>query len=180
LIVYISLLQTIVVLGVHEDFNVSVTTNTFANSHQVVTTATSSNPEIEFWYSLDNEELTADGTFDNELPEIHFVTITDGEGCWTYTEEVKLMDYPHFFTPNVDGINDTWAIIGQEGIPISKIYTFDRFRKLVKQLDPDGAGCDGTYNGSQMSASDYWFTIIYIEGAICTQKEFKAHFSIKR
>jgi hypothetical protein len=32
-----------------------------------------------------------------------------------------------------------------------------------------------------MPAGDYWFTIQYIEGAITpTEKEFKAHFSIKR
>jgi gliding motility-associated-like protein len=36
------------------------------------------------------------------------------------------------------------------------------------------------YNGNQMPATDYWFKIIYIEGADSAQKEFKAHFSLKR
>ncbi|MGB1269828.1 MAG: T9SS type B sorting domain-containing protein, partial [Flavobacteriaceae bacterium] len=74
-----------------------------------------------------------------------------------------------------------WKIIGQEGIPISTIYIFDRYGKLLSQLDPDGAGWDGTYNGHAMPAGDYWFTIQYLEGEITpTEKEFKAHFSIKR
>ncbi|MGB0897046.1 MAG: T9SS type B sorting domain-containing protein, partial [Flavobacteriaceae bacterium] len=61
------------------------------------------------------------------------------------------------------------------------IYIFDRYGKLMTQLDPDGRGWDGTYNGHAMPAGDYWFKIIYVEGdANPTQKEFKAHFSIKR
>ena len=171
---------TIGVSGIPSDFNASVTTNAFADSHQVVSVATSNIPGVEFWYSLDGGVATMDGTFDNVSPGLHYVTITDGEGCWSHIEQVTLIDYPHFFTPNGDGINDTWAIIGQEGIPISQIYIFDRFGKLLKQLDPDGAGWDGTYNGNQMPATDYWFKIIYIEGTDSTQKEFKAHFTIKR
>ncbi|MFD0963113.1 T9SS type B sorting domain-containing protein, partial [Pseudofulvibacter geojedonensis] len=82
------------------------------------------------------------------------------------------------FSPNSDGANDTWMIHGIDGIPISQIYIFDRFGKLLKQLDPDGAGWDGTYNGSPMPSTDYWFKIIYIENN--QQKEFKANFSLKR
>ena len=108
------------------------------------------------------------------------LTITDGKGCWKDSVTVPVIDYPHFFTPNGDGINDTWKIIGQEGIPISQIYIFDRFGKLLSQLDPNSSGWDGTYNGNQMPASDYWFKIMYIEGNDSAQKEFRAHFSLKR
>ncbi|PHS04433.1 MAG: hypothetical protein COA88_13540, partial [Kordia sp.] len=175
-----SAIQTITVSGSPDAYNASVTTLAFADSHQVVATATSSIPGIVFWYSLDGGEPTTNGTFNDVSPGIHIVTITDGQGCWSNPQEVMIVDYPHFFTPNGDGVNDTWAIIQQEGIPISQIYIFDRFGKLLKQLDPDSAGWDGTYNGSQMPATDYWFKILYIEGANNTQKEFKAHFSIKR
>jgi len=176
----ISQVVSIEVSGVPQGYDANVTTNAFGDSHEIVAEATSSIPGIEFWYSLDGGEPTMDGTFDNVSPGIHHVTITDGENCWTYTDTVTIIDYPHFFTPNGDGINDTWAIIGQEGIPISQIYIFNRFGKLLTQLDPDGEGWDGTYNGSQVPASDYWFKIIYIEGADSTQKEYKAHFSLKR
>ena len=58
------------------------------------------------------------------------------------------------------------------------IYIFDRYGKLLKQLDPDGDGWNGTYNNSPMPADDYWFKIIYLEDN--TQKEFTAHFALKR
>jgi len=173
--------QTIIASGVPDNFNANVTTNAFSDSHQIVTIATSDIPEIVFWYSLDEGELTMDGTFDNVSPGIHTITITDDKNCWKEVIEVLIIDYPHFFTPNGDGVNDTWQIIGIEGIPISQIYIFDRFGKLLKQLDPDGIGWDGSYNGNQMPSTDYWFKIIYIEGSDTpTQKEFKAHFSLKR
>ena len=173
--------QTIIASGVPDNFNANVTTNAFSNSHQIVAVATSNIPSIIFWYSLDDTGPTTNGIFDNVSPGIHTVTITDGKDCWKDVIEVLIIDYPHFFTPNGDGINDTWAIIGQEGIPISQIYIFDRFGKLLKQLDPDGIGWDGSYNGNQMPATDYWFKIIYIEGNNSPiQKEFRAHFSLKR
>ena len=166
--------------GSPDSYTASVTTQAFADAHQVVATATSINTGIVFLYSLDDGEATDNGVFDDVSPGSHTVTITDGQGCWSYTEEVIIVDYPRFFTPNGDGVNDTWSIIEQQEIPISQIYIFDRFGKLLKQLDPDGAGWDGLYNGNQMPATDYWFKIIYIEGAGSTQKEFRAHFSLKR
>ena len=176
----VSQVVSIEVSGVPQGFDANVSTLAFADSHEIVATATSTIPGIVFWYSLDGGTPTMDGTFTDVSPGLHIVTISDGKNCWSKDEQVTIIDYPHFFTPNGDGINDTWAIIGQEGIPISQIYIFDRFGKLLAQLDPDGAGWDGTYNGNQMPGSDYWFKIIYIEGADSTQKELKAHFSLKR
>jgi gliding motility-associated-like protein len=174
--------------GMPDGFDANVTTTAFADNHQIQATATSNIPGIEFYYTLDVDPNTGEGVetnmtglFTDVAPGLHYITITDGKGCWSEVVEVLVIDYPHFFTPNGDGVNDTWQIIGIEGIPISIIYIFDRYGKLLKQLDPDGAGWDGTYNGHMMPAGDYWFAIQYIEGEITpTEKEFKAHFSIKR
>ena len=45
-------------------------------------------------------------------------------------------------------------------------------------MTTSGSGWDGTYNGQSLPATDYWFTIKYQEAGI--NKEFKAHFSLKR
>ncbi|RZJ34481.1 MAG: T9SS type B sorting domain-containing protein, partial [Flavobacterium sp.] len=43
---------------------------------------------------------------------------------------------------------------------------------------PAGLGWDGTYNGQPMPSTDYWFTVFYAEAG--ANKEFKAHFALKR
>ncbi len=89
------------------------------------------------------------------------------------------MNYPKFFTPNGDGHNDTWNIKGLSVQPDAKIYIFDRFGKLLKQLSPAGEGWDGTFGGRPVPSTDYWFTVEYndFQG---NRREFKGHFSLKR
>jgi len=126
----VSAMQTIGVYGVPDDFNASVITNAFSNSDQLVGTAISSIPGVLFQYALDvsdGGEFSTDGSFNNVSPGIHYITNKYSKGCWAHVKKVIIIDYPHFFTPNGDGINDTWAIIGQEGIQISQVYVFDRF-----------------------------------------------------
>ncbi|MES2410890.1 MAG: T9SS type B sorting domain-containing protein, partial [Bacteroidota bacterium] len=79
---------------------------------------------------------------------------------------------------NGDGIHDTWNIVGLGDQPNAKIYIFDRYGKLMKQISSTGQGWDGIYNGHLLPSDDYWFTVDFTEGA--TVKQFKAHFSLKR
>jgi gliding motility-associated-like protein len=91
---------------------------------------------------------------------------------------ILVIGYPKYFTPNADTYNDTWNISELQGNSGSKIYIFDRYGKLLKEIRPDGLGWDGNYIGRPMPASDYWFVVEYQEDAIL--KKFKSHFSLKR
>ena len=173
---------TIIQSAEPDNFEANVTTNAFSNSHQIIATATSTLNTVSFNYAMDNLVFNTTGIFNDVTPGLHTIVIRDDLKCWSETINVLVIDYPRFFTPNNDGINDIWKIHGQSLIPISQIYIFDRFGKLLKQLDPDSLGWDGTYNGNPVPATDYWFKIIYIEGASGSteEKEFKGHFSLKR
>ena len=161
-----------------------VTTLAFASNHAILATATGGGIG-EYEFSLDNgpwEMGTETGgvwtyTFEGVNPGTHVVTARDINGCGETSVEVIVMDYPRFFTPNGDGYHDTWNIYGISNQPNAKIYIFDRYGKLIKQLSPTGAGWNGTYNGNPLPSSDYWFTVEYQEpnasdGSIVT-KEFK-------
>jgi gliding motility-associated-like protein len=154
-------------------------TSYFSDNATIVVTATDPG---NYLYQLDFGPLYTSNVFDNVAAGLHSITVYDANGCSppiTKQDAVRIIDYPHFFTSNGDGINDTWNIFDLADVaPYSEIYIFDRYGKLLKQISPLGLGWDGTYNGQPMPSSDYWFLVKYDE--LGTQKEFKAHFSLKR
>jgi gliding motility-associated-like protein len=148
----------------------------FASNDSIEVTATGLGT---YEFQLDNGLFQDTGLFENVSPGVHTVTARDVNGCGSVTIEVGVIDYPRFFTPNQDGFHDTWNIIGIAAFdPTAKIYIFDRFGKLLKQISPLGIGWNGTYNGNPMPSSDYWFVVEYNEEGF--QKEFKGHFTLKR
>ena len=166
--------------------------NYFADEHTIVVTVIGSGT---YHYQLDDGPILDNGgvftnvprTNDDGLP--HTVTIYDVEGdgadhCDSITiGPIQIIDYPKFFTPNGDGINDTWNIYGLD--QYSRILIYDRYGKLLKQISPLGEGWDGTFNGQPLPSTDYWFSVEYPEASAASagvpvMKEFKAHFSLKR
>jgi gliding motility-associated-like protein len=130
-------------------------------------------------YSLDEGSLQSSNVFTGLSAGEHLVTVIDAEGCTFMTQTVTIIDYPKYFTPNGDGINDTWNISGLNQ-PGAKLYIFDRYGKLIKQLSAtdDSNGWDGTYNQELLPSTDYWFSLDYTENGV--EKQFKAHFSLLR
>ncbi|MGB2385971.1 MAG: T9SS type B sorting domain-containing protein [Flavobacteriaceae bacterium] len=135
--------------------------------------------EGDYEYALDNINgpYQDDTTFYDVSPGFHTVYVRDKNGCGIANETVSVIGFPNFFTPNGDGYNDTWHIYGinTPSQSESKIYIFDRYGKLLKQLLYDSLGWDGTYNGNPMPTSDYWFYIKLGDNRI-----FRGHFTLKR
>jgi len=137
----------------------------------------------EYQYSLYEEgPWQNSNVFTDVAPGAHTIFVRDvtEDACDTLIlDEVSIINYPHYFTPNADGYNDTWNVIGLAGEEYQAIvYIFDRYGKLIKQISPDGEGWDGTFNGTKVPADDYWFTVEFTEGL--NRREFKAHFALKR
>jgi gliding motility-associated-like protein len=126
-------------------------------------------------YSLDEGTLQTSNVFTNVSSGPHKITVIDTQGCTYFTYDVFVIGYPQYFTPNGDGINDTWYIDGLQNTDV--IYIFDRYGKLIKQLRGI-EGWDGTYNQENLPSTDYWFTVDYLENGV--KKQFKAHFALKR
>ena len=148
----------------------------FSENHSIQATATGLGTYV---YQLDNGDFIDSGLFEDVSAGVHTVTFKDANGCGSVSIEIGVIDFPRFITPNQDGYHDTWNIIGiRQFDPTAKIYIFDRFGKLLKQVSPLGPGWDGTYNGNPLPSSDYWFVVEYREDDV--QKEFKGHFTLKR
>lgn len=132
-------------------------------------------------YALNGGEFQDDSIFRDVPPGLNTIIINDKNGCGTTEEEFLVVGYPKFFTPNGDGINDTWNILGIETLNNPVTYIFDRYGKLLKQLDADSTW-DGTYNGSRMPSTDYWFRFEYgrAEDDVVVASTRKTHFSLVR
>ena len=135
--------------------------------------------EGDYHYAIDNEfgPYQDDNTFEGVRPGFHTIYVRDKNECGIVDQVISVVGFPKFFTPNDDGFNDTWQVYGvsSQFQPNSLIYIFDRFGKLLKQLDPKGPGWDGTFNGDPLPTSDYWFAVTLEDGRV-----FKSHFTLKK
>ncbi|PWA10856.1 T9SS type B sorting domain-containing protein [Flavobacterium laiguense] len=133
----------------------------------------------DYEYSLDEPlgPFQQSNFFDNVSSGIHDVYINDKNGCGTITKPIAVLGIPKFFTPNNDGYNDSWNIkeVNETFNKGARIFIYDRYGKVVKQVLPSSNGWDGTYTGNPMPADDYWYSIKLEDG-----REAKGHFLLKR
>ena len=115
--------------------------------------------------------------FENVSPGIYRVYVKDVKNnCGSVNDLISVIGFPKFFTPNNDGFNDTWQVTGVSSMfqPNTKILIYNRYGKLVKEVNPLGEGWNGTSNGSKLPSDDYWFSVALQDGRI-----FKSHFTLK-
>ncbi|RIA09089.1 gliding motility-associated-like protein [Flavobacteriaceae bacterium MAR_2010_72] len=154
--------------------NINVVDASSNNSIVVLVTG-----EGDYEYALDNPNsiFQDSNTFENVRAGLHTVYVRDKNNCGTVSEQVSVIGFPRFFTPNDDGFNDTWQVdgISAQFQAQSIIYIYDRYGKLLKELNPTGLGWDGTFNGDPLPTNDYWFQVTLQDGRL-----FKSHFTLKR
>jgi gliding motility-associated-like protein len=145
------------------------------NEELIATISVTGNGDYE--YSLDGNTFQSSPVFNLLDSGEYTVYVNDKNNCGVVFETFYALNYPKFFTPNGDNYNDSWQIknLDKKGLENSIIYIFDRFGKLVKQIKASGTGWNGTFNGNQLSSSDYWFVLELTNG-----KNVKGHFSLKR
>ncbi len=136
----------------------------------------------DFEYALNGGEFQDSPIFLDIPPGENTVVINDKNGCGT-TDPIPfiVVGYPKFFTPNGDAFNPEWSVKGAEFLINPTVFIFDRFGKLLKQLNDNG-GWDGTFNGRDMPSSDYWFRLEYerTEQTAIVAKTVRNHFSLVR
>ena len=151
----------------------------FTDNQFVTVTATGVLGASGFYeYQLDQNGYQDSNIFTNVPYGNHTITVRDKNGCGIVELPIVVVNYLKFFTPNGDGNNDNWNVIGLENDLQSNVFIYDRSGKLITQIKPYDVGWDGKYNGELLPSTDYWFEVVYLENGI--QKTFKAHFAMKR
>ncbi|RYE15344.1 MAG: T9SS type B sorting domain-containing protein [Sphingobacteriales bacterium] len=127
-------------------------------------------------FSIDGDNYQGSPVFANLVSGAYTIYIKDKDGCSpVYQEEFFILDYPKFFTPNGDGVNDVWRIPFMNNRPGITVTVYDRYGKLIIGFDSSSFGWDGTLNNKTLPASDYWFRIKLEDG-----RTIKGHFSLVR
>lgn len=105
----------------------------------------------------------------------YIVVMRDKFGCGSTTKKIYVFNFPRYFTPNGDGINDFWTVSTLKEQPTATVSIFDRFGKLICHFNGDSQGWDGKMNTRDLPSSDYWFVI-----TLENDKVIKGHFALKR
>lgn len=132
----------------------------------------------DYEYQLDDGAFQNNDVFNDVSSGTHTITVRDKNGCGSTAIEATIINYPRYFTPNNDGINDTWKILNFGMLENINVQIFDRYGKFLTQITTSGNGWDGTFNGQNLPSTDYWFIVTYEKNGV--QKVFKSHFTLKR
>lgn len=97
------------------------------------------------------------------------VSIDAEDGCpTTDTVLVEVVDgirFPTAFSPNEDGLNDTWEIENIELFPKSTVTILNRWGATLHKSDRYEVPWDGYYNGKELAAGAYFYIIDLGDGS---------------
>ena len=115
-------------------------------------------------YNINSTAVIAPIVYPKETA-IYYLTATNGT-C-TIIDEVtifveNLLKVPNTFSPNGDGINDEWEILGIDNFPDCGIQVYNRWGQLVFQTTgyPSDKRWNGTSDGGNNLASGSYYYVI--------------------
>jgi len=112
----------------------------------VSTTATTSSPVGQYTITANNASS----------PDYTFTYLT---GVLTIGPSLSSLNIPNTFTPNGDGINDTWAIPYLEYYPKCTVQIFNRWGQKLFSSVGYPVPWDGKYEGATLPTGAYYYII---------------------
>jgi gliding motility-associated-like protein len=144
-----------------------------ANDNSVLLEYTGSG---NYEFSLDGSYFQDNPLFTGIAPGKYLAYANDKNGCGlSIPFTVYVLDYPRFFTPNGDGYNDVWKIKNLDLFPNATLTIYNRYGKILSEINAINPYWNGKYNGKELPSDDYWFHL-YLDDS----KLIKGHFSLKR
>jgi gliding motility-associated-like protein len=100
-----------------------------------------------------------------KTPGTYWVTVTDQNGCSSAdTVVVRTVDcfdfkIPNTFTPNGDGVNDTWNLGSLQDFPQCTVFIYNRWGLAVFKSNGYATPWDGTYKDKKLPTGTYYYII---------------------
>ncbi|AKA33918.1 T9SS type B sorting domain-containing protein [Flagellimonas lutaonensis] len=132
----------------------------------------------EFFFQ--GESQGSDNIFNISYDATINIRVRDSQGC--YAEIVfpfdfdGMVEFPNFFTPDGDNMNDFWAPKNREFFPNIEVLIYDRYGREVARLD-QVKKWDGNYNGKPLPTGDYWYVVNANDNE---KQQYVGHFTLYR
>ncbi len=108
--------------------------------------------------------VVGENTFQATSPQTVNLTVTDVNGCQANQQIVigdKCPDIhiPNSFTPNADGVNDTWVISGIENDPTVFLRVYTRYGTEIYQSRGIYTPWNGQYQNKKLPEGAYYYIL---------------------
>ena len=112
--------------------------------------------------------MTAAGTLTPTVSppasQVYTLHVTSNKGCGVAIDDVLVKVYkglfiPNAFTPNNDGLNDTWNIETLAAYPVAEVKVYNRYGQLVFDNHGISKPWDGKFKGTLLPPGAYVYTI---------------------
>ena len=156
-------------------------------SEFVFTPSNSNQPRIEVINQSNNSiEVTASGgvkpykyyfngvaqssnVLMNPTASSYRIQVESATGCLGEPQTVYFIKINNAFTPNADGINDTWKVENLDKMERVSVIIVDRYGNKVFESQNSGkVEWDGKNGGRELPTSTYWYTVTWFDAV--TQK----------
>lgn len=121
--------------------------------------------------AVNDQPIAENPVIANLKSGIYHIIITDESGCAFSLKNIRIPEnlhecvhIPNVFTPNDDGINDTWEITHIEMYPDARIFVFNRWGQKMYEGDGTSEYWNGEYRGKKVPAGTYFYVVALGEG----------------
>lgn len=142
--------------------------------------ATATGGTGDYQYTLNGVDYGSTSVYVVTEQGTYTVIVTDSAGCQaTAVIEIEILGpcIPNYFTPNGDGVADTWSPGCVDDFPNLTFDIFDRYGRKVATYRV-GEYWDGKYHGTELPTGDYWY-VVNPNSPILDQ-QYVGHFTLYR
>ncbi len=143
-----------------ENYDPLMLTVVKSGPNEVTATADGGFGNYEFFFQGESTGTT--NVFITNESTLVNVEVRDEGGCVAVAsvpfEFTGMLEFPNFFTPDGDVLNDLWGPTNAEMFPNLEVRIYDRYGRevaVLRQVEQ----WNGTYEGDELPSGDYWYEV---------------------